>query len=271
MSKIPRLSIITVNLNNRDGLQKTLQSVLSQNCSDYEFIIIDGGSTDGSQEILEVYKKSLNFCVSEPDGGIYQAMNKGIMQAKGEYCLFLNSGDWLNEDVLPRAVRECTGEDIIYFDTYLSYDDARFEVLRYPPALTMRNFYKRTIGHQSTLIKTNLFQRFGLYNEEFKVHSDYEFWLNSIILNNCSCKHVEIFLTYYDMDGRSSKVTKSSEEEINSILHQSIPPRIIKDYEYWSAKESDMQILSWYRNKKSLYAILVLLFKTARVISRITK
>jgi glycosyltransferase involved in cell wall biosynthesis len=96
-----KLSIITINYNNRDGLEKTIRSVIDQRFTDFEFIVIDGGSTDGSVDNIRKYENKINYWCSEKDAGIYNAQNKGIKKAKGEYCLFLNSGDFLyNEDVL---------------------------------------------------------------------------------------------------------------------------------------------------------------------------
>ena len=111
---MPKLSIITVNLNNREGLRKTAESVVSQTYKDYEWIVIDGGSTDGSKELIEQYAEHISYWVSEPDKGIYNAMNKGIRQAHGEYFLFLNSGDSLCDDDIVESF--CVGnfkEDIV--------------------------------------------------------------------------------------------------------------------------------------------------------------
>ena len=90
-----KISIITVNYNDREGLKKTIESVINQTWQDFEFIIIDGGSTDGSREVIEQYKDKIDYWISEPDKGIYNAMNKGIKAASGEFLLFLNSGDRL--------------------------------------------------------------------------------------------------------------------------------------------------------------------------------
>lgn len=100
-----KLSIITVNLNNKDGLQKTIESVISQTCKDFEWIIIDGGSVDGSKDIIEKYSKEIDYWVSESDQGIYHAMNKGILRSHGEYLLFLNSGDYLF-DICPEGMEQ---------------------------------------------------------------------------------------------------------------------------------------------------------------------
>lgn len=92
---MPKLTIITINLNNKAGLQTTIDSVIAQTYKDFEWIIIDGGSTDGSKELIEKYTNYIKYWVSEPDKGIYNAMNKGIKVAEGEYLQFLNSGDSL--------------------------------------------------------------------------------------------------------------------------------------------------------------------------------
>ena len=88
-----KLSIITVNYNDAKGLERTIKSVISQSYHDFEFIVIDGGSSDESQDIIQKYERHIDYWVSEPDGGIYQGMNKGLRQAKGDYVNFMNSGD----------------------------------------------------------------------------------------------------------------------------------------------------------------------------------
>ena len=90
-----KLSIITINYNNCSGLEKTIQSVIKQSFTDYEWIVVDGGSTDGSKELLEKYQNHFAFWVSEPDNGIYHAMNKEMQKATGDFCLYINSDDYL--------------------------------------------------------------------------------------------------------------------------------------------------------------------------------
>ena len=93
-----KISIITVNYNDKDGLEKTIKSVLNQENTVFEYLVIDGNSADGSKDVIEKYKDKIDYWVSEPDSGIYNAMNKGILAATGDYLLFLNSGDWLYEN-----------------------------------------------------------------------------------------------------------------------------------------------------------------------------
>ena len=258
-----KLSIITINWNNAEGLKKTIESVVLQKNLDFEYIVIDAESTDGSIEIIKQYENSITYWKSEPDSGIYNAMNKGIKQAQGDYCLFLNSGDWLKEQALSRILRQCTGEDIIYCNMYLSYDALRFQELKYPINLTLNDFYKTAIGHQSTFIKTHLFVKYGMYNENYKIHSDYDFWLKTIIIGNCSYKYIDEFLSYYDMGGRSSKPSKHTRREMKSILTQYFPKRVLDDYENWSKEREEMQIMYWVKSKKILYSITKIVFKMA--------
>ncbi|MBC7426937.1 MAG: glycosyltransferase, partial [Bacteroidia bacterium] len=115
MTTNPLLSIITICLNDKSGLEKTILSVKEQTFRDYEHLIIDGGSVDGSKEIIEKYKSYLAFTISERDNGRYQAMNKGIQNSKGIYLLFLNSGDYLADNfVLQKILSDADMPDIKY-------------------------------------------------------------------------------------------------------------------------------------------------------------
>lgn len=271
MSDAPKIAIITVNLNNRKGLEKTIDSVYKQTYTNYELIVIDGGSTDGSIDVIRDMSDKISYWISEPDRGIYCAMNKGLAKASGQYCLFLNSGDWLTNNGLPEAAKACKGEDIIYFNCYLSYSDTRFEEQTYPEHLTLRSFYKRTIGHQSTLIRKALFSKYGDYSETNRIHSDYEFWIRTIIVENAKCKYVDKFLCFYDMTGQSAMPDSASQQEIDTILDRYIPRRVQDDYAYWYAKERDMDIVEWYKAHKLVYAIMVLVYKAIKNINRLVK
>lgn len=263
-----RLSIITINWNNVNGLRKTLESVVDQRTESCEFVIVDGASTDGSVKVIENYQNYVDRWISTPKIGIYPDMNKGIAMATGTYCLFLNSGDWLRENGLIKALTQCTGEDIIYFDSGLSYGGTRFETYRYPRQLTMRNFYHATIGHQATLIKRELFDRLSYYNENNCIHSDYEFWIRAIIVGNCTCKYVNETITNYDMSGRSSRPDESNVREIDAILSRYLPTRVLADYDYWHKREKEMKVLEWYRQREWLYRPLVLIYKVVKNLKR---
>ena len=110
-----KLSIITINYNNLEGLKKTYESVVCQTWTDYEWIIIDGGSTDGSREFIEEHQDKFAYWCSEPDKGVYNAMNKGIAKAQGEYLNFMNSGDrFYDHQTLNEVFSSGFQEDILY-------------------------------------------------------------------------------------------------------------------------------------------------------------
>lgn len=223
---MPKLSIITINLNNLNGLEKTIESVKQQMFCDYEFIIIDGGSTEGSLEVIKLNSDIISFWVSEPDTGIFNAMNKGIKKAKGEYCLFLNSGDYFrNSNVLQLLFSNGYAEDIVYSDMMAVLNEKEIYSIKYPDKLTFEQFFNNTLGHQATIIKRSLFEKIGLYNERNKYASDWEFFLMAIIKNNVSYRHFPFFLTCYDTSGISSQKCNNEEMVLErmSILKNEFP------------------------------------------------
>ena len=226
-----KLSIITINLNNAEGLRKTIESVVFQTFTDYEYIIIDGASTDGSVDIIKQYADKITYWVSEPDKGIYNAMNKGILQAKGEYCLFLNSGDWLLDDSVLDNIFSVVFDDDIVYGNVIKISDNGQEVYKGCAELGI-SLYSLTVKrmvHQACLIKRELFTTFGLYSESYKIASDWKFFVDTIILGNVSVRHIDIIISCYDMKGISSVNAEKTHEEFIEILRLAIPPRILSD------------------------------------------
>ncbi len=230
-----KLSIITVNLNNREGLERTIQSVISQTFTDFEYIIIDGGSADGSVELIQSLSPSIpqSFTwLSEPDTGIYNAMNKGIKLAKGEYLQFLNSGDWLySNTILEEVFALNRSEDILYGDDALYYSDQKISFKTYPSALTGYLFYMGTISHQATFHKKSLFDK--PYNETYKIAADWEFQIKKIIFSDCSTYHIDKTIINFDMTGISQNPSFSNLQmkERESILKKYFPAKILSDYD----------------------------------------
>lgn len=199
-----RISIITVNYNNKLGLERTLKSVQNQTYFDFEHIIIDGNSTDGSKALIESYKDNFSYWVSEPDNGIYHAMNKGIKVAKGEYLYFLNSGDHLNDfNSLNSVYKHLNYEDVVYFDiNVIGVND--IHIKKCPKILTFKFLHQDLPAHQATFIKKSLFDRLGYYDENLKIVSDWKFLILALCKHNASYKYIEnTFSTYY-ADGLSS-------------------------------------------------------------------
>lgn len=205
-SRTPKISIITINFNNNEGLIKTIGSVINQTYKDFEYIIIDGNSNDGSKETLEKHNLDIDYWVSEPDSGIYNAMNKGIRAAKGDYLLFLNSGDWLySSDVLAIGSNSINGIFDIYYGNAIFKSIENEIVVNYDQKISFKFFLDNNFCHQATFIKKKLFDYIFFYNENLKIVSDWEFFIYSVCIANVSIKHLDIIISYYDYNGISSK------------------------------------------------------------------
>jgi glycosyltransferase involved in cell wall biosynthesis len=231
---MPKLTIITVNLNNADGLRKTLQSVTEQTYNDFEHIIIDGGSRDNSVELIEHYTERITYWVSEPDKGIYNAMNKGILQSKGEFLLFLNSGDWLvDRDVLLKAFKNDIKEDIVYGHIFKigKNSDMTLHKAINSEDLSLLYFYYDTLPHPSTFFSRKIFHQ-SMYDEDLLIASDKKFFIENIIFKNCSVKQIDQVITCFNEDGIShnQKYASIVINENQRIITEFVPPRIDKDY-----------------------------------------
>lgn len=198
-----RISIITINYNNSSGLDKTIQSVINQTYSNYEYIIIDGGSTDGSVQTINKYLDIINYWVSEKDNGIYHAMNKGIRASKGEYLLMLNSGDYLvDETVLERVALLELQQKIVYGNVI--WDDGRKKFNGYFPSnLTFKYFIDHSLGHQAAFIKRSVHDVVGLYDESLKIVSDWKVFILAICKYNLSSEHISFPISVCIRDGLS--------------------------------------------------------------------
>lgn len=217
-----KLSIITINYNNFEGLQKTMQSVFEQTWKDFEYIIIDGGSNDGSKEALKSVSNKLDYWVSEPDKGVYNAMNKGILAAKGDYLLFLNSGDWLcDENSLGLLANNTEDKDIVFGDNYYYHSEVKIDENKLPDLISFNYLaFVNSIPHQASLIKRIFILKNGLYDENLKIVSDWKFFILSIFKWNASYIHVPHFICYYDFRGISSTNKPLVEAEKKQLLEE---------------------------------------------------
>jgi len=251
-----KLSIITVNLNNAKGLIQTMDSVYNQSYKDFEYLVVDGGSTDDSLTTLLNYSTKFNknfYWISETDNGVFNAMNKGIARVKGEYLLFLNSGDFLTDrEVLNVLFAKEYETDIISCRCRISQNGKQVYVTSPPINYTFGFFYINSLAHQATLIKKELFQKFGLYREDLKLMSDWEFFIRTIILGKASTSNTEIILSDYNIDGISSLESNQDliAKEKQLVFEDEAFKSFIPDYDYFFHDKQEKRIMEWAWSKK---------------------
>lgn len=237
------LSIITINRNNASGLRKTMRSVLEQDFTDFEYVVVDGASTDASVDVIKEYAEKFGErlkWVSEKDNGIYNAMNKGIKMASGEYLEFLNSGDCLAApDVsskMLKALQDKNLPSILYGNMFKQMADGR--VLRdrcfAGQDITFLGFFTGTLNHSPAYIKRSLFDKYGLYDESLKIVSDWKWYLQVIVLGEEKPEYSDIDVTVFDMAGISEKNKDLGKEERRKVLEELVPASILADYEKWA-------------------------------------
>lgn len=301
-----KLTIVTINYNNASGLQKTMESVLSQTSSDFEYIVVDGSpglpkaGVQSDAEVRasftqEVFPEENGFhpCIwksstgtvtggyyAEPDQGIYNAMNKGIRKAQGEYIQFLNSGDVLaavnvTERMLDqvKVESEKMKEDpatIFYGNMLKPY---RGKILRDEGFAgrqpTMLDFYRGTLNHSPAYISRNLFEKYGLYDEILKIVSDWKWYMQAIIWGGELIQYFDIDVTVFDMTGISNSNKILENEERKVVLKDVLPSAVLRDYEKWSFPVSQLQRINKYRISRSLvYFLERLIFKVERLFEK---
>lgn len=224
-----KLSIITVNLNNIEGLKNTIQSIINQNYTDFEWIVIDGGSTDGSKDLIMSYSDRINYWVSEKDTGIYNAMNKGIAHANGEYLQFLNSGDYFcDSSVLMDVMTELKSDEIVYGDFYYTNGDTT-EARQFGEHISFYDTLKYSIGHGGSFIPRQLLLQFP-YDETLKITSDWMFFIK-VLLQSYPFRHINRFIYYFDCQGISSTNQQLVASEKDMVINKLLPPSILYDYQ----------------------------------------
>ena len=205
-----KLSIITINLNDESGLRKTIDSVVSQTFTDYEFIIIDGLSKDGSVDVIKQNEDHISYWISEKDTGVYNAMNKGIKVAKGEYCYFLNAGDMLCSDTVFEHIFEGDPHDDFICGNFImevagvytedkSYRDREWTFALY-------DIFSGFLCHQAFFIRTDNFDKYGLYDENLRIVSDWKLFFQAIGIDHAKVLYRDVDIVIYNMEGLSSQI-----------------------------------------------------------------
>ena len=218
----PLISIITVNYNEKN-IERTLKSIVTQTFQDFEWIIIDGGSNPETLSIINKSKNRINILISEKDDGVYDAMNKGIKISGGSWLIFMNAGDSFYENtslekIFSKYITAIQQKDIIYCDSiYHTIDNIKYKPV-FPDKLDSKFWYESCISHQSSFIKRELFEKYGLYDKTYKISADLEKWL---LFKQKKCKfyHIKEIVSNYYTDGISS-VNESREYERKLILNK---------------------------------------------------
>lgn len=230
----PKVSIITVSYNVVNTIENTILSVINQTYPNIEYIIIDGGSTDGTVDIIKKYERKIAYWITESDKGIYDAMNKGIMKATGDWINFMNSGDnLLDETVIEKFVSLYDKNvDIVYGDTKYNIAKIGVSFIQKPKPIES---VKLDFCHQSTFIKSKLMKD-TLYDTTFKIKSDYKFFLQSY-QNNKLFQYIPITIAVFDYDtGVSSnfRINRHEQARIDGIEQKtSWKVKYIIDYIIW--------------------------------------
>ena len=234
------LTIITINRNNAAGLERTMQSVAAQTRTDFEYIVVDGASTDGSQDVIQ--KQATSFgerihWISEPDAGIYSAMNKGIQMAMGDYVEFLNSGDCLaSKEVVEQmfhALEQNDYPNILYGNMLKAMPDGQTRRDRCfaGKPITLKGFIRGSLNHSPAYIRRTLFDKYGLYDESMKVVSDWKWYLQAVVLGEETPVYTDLDVTQFDMTGISETNVELREYERRKELQELIPAGILTDYD----------------------------------------
>lgn len=239
-----KLSIITVCYNSVKTIERTILSVINQSNQNYEYIIIDGNSDDGTLDIIRKYKKDIHYFVSEPDKGIYDAMNKGIQAASGGVIAFLNSDDWYYEYTVEIVLSEFESGyyNIVCGDIIVNLED---NVPIYRKSQIGEDiYYKMMVSHQAVFAKSDLFSRIGMFDLRYKVKADYD-WLLRAYISGAVIKCINKPLAFYSDGGYSTQAGMVGMNEHKNISIKLLPEDKKKDYL--------PKILEYYKKNKQKY------------------
>lgn len=210
-----KISIITVCLNAQDTIEDTFLSILNQTYKNTELIVIDGGSTDGTLEIIDKYKEKISSFISEPDNGIYDAMNKGIALATGDFIFFLNANDvFYNELVLEKVATNLIKNPeakFLFGDVdYISKDKQSSKILTFENIKNDYSLILDNICHQSIFYHKSLFEQLGLYSEEFNIYADWDFNIKCLVENKTQALYLPIPISKFQLGGICSNPANKS-------------------------------------------------------------
>ena len=242
-----KYSIVTVCKNAAEVLESTITSVIGQKGVDFEYLILDGASTDHTVDIIKKFQKHISFWVSEPDSGIYPAMNKALTKAKGEWVYFLNAGDiFLSSHVLSDFRPILDSDDIVYGNVEM--DTNKGIVINKFNRVNRWFWLQKTICHQAVFAKKQLFNKWGNFNSRYKIAADYEWLLRMVLKNHVKTQYTDLNIARIDMSGISNNpktrnLVLSEYSEIRSIYFSHIENLFLSGY------TNVLQMLVKYKNR----------------------
>ena len=259
-----KLSIITINRNNAEGLRKTMNSVFAQTCKEFEYIVIDGASTDNSVDVIKtsaLQAEGLTFTlISEPDTGIYNAMNKGLKMCHGEYTLMLNSGDFLvDEHVIEQIMPDLDGTDIVQGNNIEERVDGVYRNRGYGKSdIDMSDVVHGHFLHQASFCRRDLFNRYGYFDENYRIGADTKFFLNCLGVHDATFRYVDVDVCNYDLTGvsadNSSNIYRLRLEENKRLLNELFSSRV---NEYVFANEKKVALYNQLHRHKWVWNIVM--------------
>lgn len=213
----PKISIITAVLNGREHVEQTIKSVIDQEIPGIEYIIIDGGSTDGTLDIVKKYEAKLSRWISQPDKGIYDALNKGIELSKGDIIGIINSDDWYARSVIKEIIDVFTKNpeiDIIHGDISLVTDKKAITIV--PSVDCKRLNIRPVINHPTCFIRRRAYSAYGTFKLDYKIAADYELLLR-MCLGGAKFYYMPQVITYMREGGISDRYAFSAAAEVRKI------------------------------------------------------
>lgn len=216
-----KFSIITVCRNAESTIERTIRSIISQTYPSKEFIVIDGKSTDGTKNILKKYEHQINIFVSEPDNGIYDAMNKGVKKASGDYLIFMNADDYFFDNAVLQHAAEVPPADFLFGGQY-DFIDGKLKKAQNLEALNAYRLFRGFFAHQAIFAKRSLWERFGLFDLNYKICADRDWLLRCFVGGKMTTSRIKYPIAVYSVGGESDRQKDLLREERKTLLEKNL-------------------------------------------------
>ena len=262
--QLPKITVITVVYNDANGIKRTIDSVESLDYQNIEYIIIDGNSADNTVDVIQANSKKVSKWISEPDSGIYDAMNKGIGMSTGDWLIFMNAGDeFADKDVISYIIPYINDYDIIYGSMLRVSDTAQYITRgitsEYPDAF---DFMHGSLGHQASFINRKVFKITGNYSTEYKLASDAKFFYDAIVINSARTKYIDKVIAKFSLGGASTTNQQLYNHERKVFLIESLGLSVYSRYEELYRMKNNVEmaeaisLYKWLKKHYYLYRII---------------